>query len=121
MALDRIHLFESRTETFRDVLQESVVTASHRLGKPSSSVKVSTSYGLNIHAAKSTSLSTATVIDDSCGHANIRIPASVEDQAIAEVVELWPHRFAEVGLRISTGPVLKSSTSTSTPCARTAT
>jgi adenine-specific DNA-methyltransferase len=106
MALDHIHLFESRTETFRDVLQESLVTASHRLGKPSASVTVSTSYGLNIRDAKSASLSTATVIDDSCGHANIRIPASVEDQAIAEVVELWPHRFSELGLRISTGPVV---------------
>jgi adenine-specific DNA-methyltransferase len=106
MALDRIHLFESRTETFRDVLQESLVTASHRLGEPSASVTVSTSYGLNIHATKSATLPTATVIDDSCGHANIRIPASVEDQAITQVVESWPHRFPDLGLRISTGPVV---------------
>jgi adenine-specific DNA-methyltransferase len=106
MALDHIHLFESRTETFRDVLQESLVTASHRLGKPSASVTVSTSYGLNIHAAKSATLPVAKVIDDSCGHANVRIPASVEDQAIAEVVESWAHRFPELRLRISTGPVV---------------
>jgi adenine-specific DNA-methyltransferase len=46
------------------------------------------------------------VIDDSCGHANIRIPASVEDRAISEVVESWPLRFSELGLRISTGPVV---------------
>lgn len=52
MALDRIHLFESRTETFRNVLQESLVTASHRLGKPSASVIVSSSRGLNMNAAK---------------------------------------------------------------------
>jgi adenine-specific DNA-methyltransferase len=106
MALDHIHLFESRTETFRNVLQESVVTSSHRLGKRSISIMVSTSYGLNICAAKSAALPTATVIDDSCGHANIRIPASIQDQAIAEIVESWPHRFSELGLRISTGPVV---------------
>ncbi len=106
MALDRIHLFESRTETFRDVLQESVITASHRLGRSSSSVTVTTSCGLGLHSAKSTTLPTSTVIDDSCGHANIRIPASVGDQAIAEIVESWPHRFPELGLRISTGPVV---------------
>lgn len=106
MALDHIHLFESRTETFRDVLQESLVTASHRLGKPSASVTVSTSYGLNLHVAKTATLPTAVVIDDSCGHSNIRIPASMEDQAITEVVESWPHRFPELGLRISTGPVV---------------
>jgi adenine-specific DNA-methyltransferase len=106
MALDRIHLFESRTETFRDVLQESIVTAAHRLGKPSLNVTVSSSYGLDIHTAKSAALPTSTVIDDSCGHANVRIAASVEDQAIAEVIESWPHRFPDLGLRISTGPVV---------------
>ena len=106
MALDRIHLFESRTEAFRDVLQESLITASHRLGKPSNSVAVSTSYGLDLHATKPTVLPTSTVIDDSCGHATIRIPASIEDQAISEAVESWPRRFPDQGLRISTGPVV---------------
>lgn len=106
MALDRIHLFESRTETFRDVLQESLITASHRLGKVSMDVTISTSRGLNAHAANVTTLPITTVVDDSCGHANIRIPASVEDQAIAGIVESWPHRFQELGLRISTGPVV---------------
>jgi adenine-specific DNA-methyltransferase len=106
MALDRIHLFESRTETFRDVLQESLVTASHRLGEPSATVTVSTSYGLDMRASKSTVLAATVVIDDSCGNANIRIPASVEDQAIAEIVESWPRRFSDLGLRISTGPVV---------------
>ncbi len=106
MALDRIHLFESRTEAFRDVLQESLITAAHRLGKPSANITVSTSAGLNIRAGKSTTLPTAMVVDNSCGHANIRIAASLEDQAIAEIVESWPHRFPERGLRISTGPVV---------------
>ena len=106
MALDRIHLFESRTEAFRDVLQESVITASHRLGKPSSTVAVSTSFGLDLHTARPAILPISTVIDDSCGHANIRIFASAEERAISEVVESWPHRFSELGLRISTGPVV---------------
>ncbi|MGH9439574.1 MAG: Eco57I restriction-modification methylase domain-containing protein, partial [Terriglobia bacterium] len=48
MALDRIHLFESRTDTFRDVLQESVITFSRRLGKPSHRITVSTSYGRDV-------------------------------------------------------------------------
>jgi adenine-specific DNA-methyltransferase len=106
MALDRIHLFESRTEAFRDVLQESVITASHRLGKPSSTVAVSTSFGLDLHTAKPAILPVSSVIDDSCGHANIRIFAGAEDRAISEVVESWDHRFAELGLQISTGPVV---------------
>src|SRR5260370_35265937 len=63
MSLYRIHLFESRTETFRDVLQESIVTASHRLRRPSVSVTVRTSYALNIHTAQSATLPPATVMD----------------------------------------------------------
>jgi adenine-specific DNA-methyltransferase len=106
MALDRIHLFESRTETFRDVLQESLITACHRLGKASMHVTISTSRGINAHAGNVTTLPTTTVIDDSCGQANVRIPASVEDQAIAGMVESWPSRFQELRLRISTGPVV---------------
>jgi adenine-specific DNA-methyltransferase len=106
MALDHIHLFESRTQTFRDVLQESLITVSHRLGSPSSEVTVSTSSGIRDRVSTSITVPTRAVIDNSCGHANIRIPASVEDQAISEAVESWPHRFTELGLRISTGPVV---------------
>ncbi len=106
MALDRMHLFGSRTEAFRDVLQESLITASHRKGQPSHSVAVSTSFGLDFSTATPSILPTATVIDNSCGHANIRIPAGVEDEAITAVVESWPHRFPDEGIRISTGPVV---------------
>jgi adenine-specific DNA-methyltransferase len=106
MAFDHIHLFESRTEAFRDVLQESLVTASHRLGKPSEHVSITSSYGLNLHAVKPRMLPTATVIDDSCRQAVVRIPAGEADEAIVETVESWPNRFADTGLRISTGPVV---------------
>ena len=106
MALDRLHLFESRTEAFRDVFQESLITVSHRLGLPSSTIAISSSRGLDLYSVATATLPAAKVIDDSCGHANIRIPTSVEDLGIAEVVESWPHRFCEEGLRISTGPVV---------------
>jgi len=36
----------------------------------------------------------------------LRIPATAEEAAILDAVELWPDRFAELGLRISTGPVV---------------
>lgn len=106
MALDHIHLFESRAATFRDVLQESMITLSHRLGRPSSNITLSTSQGPSMHAAKFSTLPPERVIDDSTGHANIRIPSTQEDQAIASIVESWPQRFHELGLRISTGPVV---------------
>ena len=107
MALDHIHLFESRTDTFRDVLQESIITRSHRLGGTSSRIAVSTSYGRDVAGSLQTrELPAADVMDRSRGDCIIRVPASDEDSAILEAVESWPDRFADLGLRVSTGPVV---------------
>ena len=47
VALDQVHIFESRTETFKhsNVLQESIITAGARLGSPSPVIAVTTSFG----------------------------------------------------------------------------
>ncbi|MEX2261922.1 MAG: Eco57I restriction-modification methylase domain-containing protein [Bryobacteraceae bacterium] len=106
MALNHIHLFESRTGTFRDVLQESLITASHRLGEPSASVTITTSFAANPGKGSCRTLPTSLVVDDSCGQLTVRIPASEEDSEIARIVECWPARFSSLGLRVSTGPVV---------------
>ena len=107
MALDHIHLFESRTDTFRDVLQESVVTSSHRLGEISERITVSTSYGRDLAQSTQTrTLPAADIVNSSTGDWIVRVPASDEDCAILEAVESWPDRFADLGLRVSTGPVV---------------
>jgi adenine-specific DNA-methyltransferase len=106
MGLDHIHLFESRTAAFRDVLQESLITASHRLGRPSECVTITTSHGLDMRMEKPCTLPISTVIDNSSGHSTVRIPSSAEDLRITEIVESWPDRFHDLGLRVSTGPVV---------------
>lgn len=107
MALRHVHLFESRRSTFEDVLQESVITFTHRLGMASESTKVTTSTGKDIpEKLNALILSPSTVLDDSAGDMVLRIPTSAEDTAILEAVEAWPARFAESGLGISTGPVV---------------
>jgi adenine-specific DNA-methyltransferase len=107
MALDHIHLFESRTDTFRDVLQESVITRTHRLGRPPARITVSTSYGRDVVGTlQARDLPTAEVMDSSTGDCVIKVPASDEDSAILEAVESWPDRFSDLGLRVSTGPVV---------------
>lgn len=107
MNLDRVHLFESRTDTFRDVLQESIITLSHRLGSPSSGIIVSTSYGRNVtHSISARELPASSVVDNSKGECVVRVPASDEDSALLEAVESWPDRFSDLGLRVSTGPVV---------------
>ena len=107
MALDHIHLFESRTDTFQKVLQESIITLSHRLGRRTGTVTITTSYGSSLQTSmEQQSLATKAVIDHTTGDYVIRIPTSSEDRAIVTEVESWPNRFIDLGLRISTGPVV---------------
>jgi adenine-specific DNA-methyltransferase len=107
MALDHIHLFESRTDTFSDVLQESVITRTHRLGTSPACITVSTSYGRDvIGSLQARELPATEVMDRSTGDCIVRVPASNEDSAILEAVESWPDRFSDLGLRVSTGPVV---------------
>jgi adenine-specific DNA-methyltransferase len=109
MALRRIHLFESRTETFQgaNVLQESVITMWKKSARADRPVMLSTSYGADLAAADAPRAHPASrIIDDALGDFIIRIPGSPADADIMEVVESWPSRFADHGLQISTGPVV---------------
>jgi adenine-specific DNA-methyltransferase len=105
--LERIHLFESRTDTFRDVLQESIVTHWRRQAKQSDSIAVSTSFGRDVLGSiQVRSVPASMVIDNSAGDFVIRVPGSVSASAVVAAVESWPQRFSELGLKASTGPVV---------------
>jgi adenine-specific DNA-methyltransferase len=109
MSLQHVHLFESRTETFREanILQESVITLSRRLGDAARVVRVSRSHGRDyLDPRNGQTLPVDLVLDESCGDIIVRIPETSEDAEILACVEAWPRRFEEVGLRISTGPVV---------------
>ncbi|MDE3179670.1 MAG: Eco57I restriction-modification methylase domain-containing protein [Acidobacteriota bacterium] len=107
MALERIHLFESRTDTFRDVLQESIITLSRRLGKSSSHIAISTSYGRDIgESMRARKLPASFVVDTSTREYVIRVPVRDEDLSLLESVESWVNRFSDLGLGVSTGPVV---------------
>jgi adenine-specific DNA-methyltransferase len=108
MSIEHLHLFESRTDTFEGagVLQESVISVSRRSKEQSSEVRISTSVGADFQEATPQSLPAAKVIDSPARGRLIRIPASSQDAEVMELVESLPTRFAETGLRISTGPVV---------------
>lgn len=109
MALDHIHLFESRTDTFKEsnVLQESVITKSHRVGRQTTTTGITGSYGKVIDRGQSVAeLPTAEVVDNSCGEWLVKIPVTEDDRKVMRLVESLPERFEQTGLRISTGPVV---------------
>lgn len=109
VALDHIHIFESRTEAFKhsNVLQESIITKCSRKGSPSSRITITKSFGPDIFdGTEPVHISTENIFDNSRGDHVIRIPESPCDREIMSIIESFPMRFSEVGLRISTGPVV---------------
>jgi adenine-specific DNA-methyltransferase len=107
MGLKHVHLFECRRGTFDDVLQESVITHTQRLGMAAHSTTITTCLGRDVPARmEELTVPTAKVLDNSSGDMVLRIPARAEDAAVIDAVESWPDRFAVLGLRISTGPVV---------------
>jgi adenine-specific DNA-methyltransferase len=109
VALDHIHIFQSRTDTFKhaNVLQESIITKVHRLGTPSPMVTVTASFGADlVKGLRRSAVPADHIIDNSAGDCVVRIPESEDDRAIMQLVESLPLRFSETGLRISTGPVV---------------
>jgi len=100
-------LTECRRSTFDNVLQESVITHTQRSGVATPSTTITTSLGRDIPLKPDElTLPSAAILDDTSGDMVLRIPATAEDAAIMEAVESWPDRFAELGLQVSTGPVV---------------
>lgn len=108
MSLDHVHLFESRTDTFRHakVLQESVVTLSSRAAQ-GEIVDLTTSEGQVLaKKLRTRTLRADHVLDDTSGDIVVRIPEDPSDSEVIAFVESWPNRFRDMGLRVSTGPVV---------------
>jgi adenine-specific DNA-methyltransferase len=109
VALDHIHIFESRTETVKhaNVLQESIITKARRLGTPSPMVTVTASFGADLtNGLRRSETPAGHIIDNSTGDYVIRIPECEGDHEIMRLVDSFPLRFSQTGLRISTGPVV---------------
>jgi adenine-specific DNA-methyltransferase len=108
MTVRQIHLFQSRTEAFREakVLQESVILWA-RKGAERSEVLVTTSEGRELsHGVERRMLPYPVVVDQSNADVTIRVPAGQLDEAAIELVDALPSRFCHLGLQISTGPVV---------------
>ena len=82
-------------------------TLTHRLGVASPSTTITTNPGKDLPVKpEPLSLPASRVLDDTTGDMVLRIPSSAEELGVLEAVEAWPDRFADLGLAISTGPVV---------------
>jgi adenine-specific DNA-methyltransferase len=88
------------------VLQESIITSTRKHSQ-SPNVTVSTSFGQDVHSkVPRRELPAPVILDNAAGEMYVRIPEDPQDSKVLALVESWPHRFNELGLRVSTGPVV---------------
>jgi adenine-specific DNA-methyltransferase len=109
VVLDHIHIFESRTDAFKhsSVLQESIITKVHKSSCKSPRIAVTKSFGGDLDKARErTVVALKDIVDNSRGDYIIRIPETSNDREIINLVESFSTRFTDLGLCISTGPVV---------------
>ncbi len=108
--ITNIHIFESRKEIFDhdEVLQENIIIKAKKSKKIEKYEKVIISESKNKHFDKLSNLEVQSkdVIFRKNGDVFIRIPTSPLDLEILHIVDSWPNTLKELGLEISTGPVV---------------
>jgi adenine-specific DNA-methyltransferase len=106
IALDRVHVFESRSTVFADtgVLQENVIIAGTKHGRREV-VLLSSSNGHEDDAARRR-VTYGEVVRPDDPHRFIRIAANGEDADVAERMMAVPQTLASLGISVSTGRVV---------------
>jgi adenine-specific DNA-methyltransferase len=108
--ITNIHIFESRKEVFDhdEVLQENIIIKAKKLKISEKHNKIIISESKNKHFDKISKLEVQSedVIFRKNGDIFIRIPTSHLDIEILHFIDSWPNTLKELGLEISTGPVV---------------
>lgn len=107
--VSELHVFESRTEAFDSVLQETVITAGTRNGSVGdTSIRLSSSSGsADIDSSRVRILSANDVIRPTDRKDRIvHLPIDERDDRVREIVGAWKGSLAKFGMTVSTGPVV---------------
>lgn len=110
--LERVHLFDSRQDAFAadGVLQENIIVLLRKRApglREAPRITISVSAGTrDLVQARPISLPRVEVLRPNDPEAMIRLPTSLDDQRVGERMGRWPHRLIDLGLEVSTGPVV---------------
>lgn len=106
VALDQIHIFESRKTVFADtgVLQENIVFAATR-GAKQGPVALSASTGHEDEVTKQT-VEFSHIVHPGDGNRYLRIPAALGASEAVDALLGLPSTLADLGLKVSTGRVV---------------
>jgi adenine-specific DNA-methyltransferase len=107
MALTRIHVFDSRRETFKEdrVLQETVIIHAVR-GLQGSAIHVTSSPGVDGASMVHTDVPFAEIVNPRDPHRFIHIPSRSQHLAAKHRVSSLPATLDQLGLSVSTGRVV---------------
>jgi len=108
--ISNIHIFESRKEIFDkdEVLQENVIIKAKKRRETNkhNEVVITTSRNKEFEKLGSITVSSTDVVRHRNGETFIRIPTSSVDVDILHIVDGWYGTLKDLGLEISTGPVV---------------
>lgn len=107
MALQQVHLFESRQEAFNDdVLQETAIVRATKQEQKFSSVIINTSFGANDDYIMSHSVPYANLVHPDDKEQFIHILPDKISQQIVQQMALFTCTLQDLGLTVSTGKVV---------------
>lgn len=109
-----VHVFGSRREAFRRdaVLQENVIISGVRQDRwrengAATPLSISSSLGIaDIGAPRTRQTSAGVALNLNSADKVLRMPVCDEDHEALALVDSWPSSLADLGLNISTGPVV---------------
>jgi len=107
MAIRQLHLFDSRSLTFKDdeVLQENIILHAIK-GQNQEKVVITSSSGPNFQEMTRRSVTFDQVVKPTDPERFIHIAASDVDQMVINRISVFSHSLADLGIQVSTGPVV---------------
>ncbi len=108
MALRRIHTFGARDEAFRDdrVLQENIIYLATKTEQPAT-VDLSSSHGVDLQSGVVRCTPFAQIVDPHDPYLVIHIPITQEDTEVVSRMKGLRNSLADIGVSVSTGPVVE--------------
>ena len=108
--ISNIHIFESRSEIFDkdEVLQENIIIKArkNKIKNEHEKLTISMSKNKDLNKIRKIRVQYREIIYHKNGDVFIRIPTSPIDVNILRIVDSWPNTLRDLGLEISTGPVV---------------
>jgi adenine-specific DNA-methyltransferase len=107
MTLRHIHIFEMRNKAFSDdeVLQENVIFHAVK-GAEKGKIKISTSSDQSFSDCFAREVNYAQVVNPNDPELFIHMASSAEDDRTAERIRAFTHTLQDLGITVSTGPVV---------------